>query len=136
MGILVSNTLRRIDQQQNDVCRFDCLQCFYHREFFNGFKHFAFAAQTSRIDQLKTLSVPLKRHRNGITGGTRQIKRYQALFAKPSVDQGRFSDIGSARHGEFDYAFYIQNFIIWYFGQLYLGQRCFNQVTNSLAMRR
>ena len=88
VGVLLCDALSGIQQQQNDIGRFNGLQGFNHREFFNGFKNFALAAQTRRVDEFELLSVPLKGNRDGVAGGTRHVKGNQALFTQPSIDEG------------------------------------------------
>ena len=69
MRILIGHALGGVKQQQSHIGRFNGLQGFHHRKFFNGFKHLAFATQACGIYQLELLAFTFKRDMDGVTGG-------------------------------------------------------------------
>ena len=134
MGILVGHPLLRIQQQQHHVGRLDGLQGLDHGKLLNGLEHFALAAQACGIDQLEFLAIPLERHRDGVPGSTRHVKRHQPLFTQPGVDQRGFAHIRAPSHCQLDgVRFAFDRFFIQ-IRQMQRLQRQVHQAANTLPV--
>ena len=82
MGILICYILLGIKHQDHHVCRFNRLQRFDDREFFNSFKHATLTTYACRIDQLILLVATFELDFDGITRSPRLVKCNNPLFAQ------------------------------------------------------
>ena len=131
--VLFRHALGGVEQEQNHMGAFDGLKRFHHREFFDGFKHLSFSAQTCGVDQFEAGTLPLERHRNRVSSGSWQIERNQAFLPQPSIDQGRFAHVGSACDGQTNHAIFFWG-LIFVFRQVQKIQRHFSERTNALPV--
>ena len=134
VGVLVRHALLGVEQKQDHIGRLNRLKRFDHRKLLDGFKHFAFAAQTGRVNQLEFLALALKGHADRVTRGARHVKSHQSLFAQPGVDQGGLAHIGATGHSQFDDRGVFFGFF-GFVGQMQRLENQFNQTTRSLPVR-
>ena len=137
MRILIGHTFGGIDQHQHHVGRFNGLQRLDHRELLDGFKHAPLAAQTCGVDQLKLLTVALKRYGNRIACGARHVERHQTLFTQPGIDQRGFTCVratGQRQTHRTRLNVLNRVFVLRCLGQVQQAQRLIDQTAHTLTV--
>ena len=107
----------RIQQKYNHVGAFNGLKRLNNGELFDCLKHFAFAAQTSGIDQSVIAILILELDLDGVARGSGHVKSDQAIFADQRIDQRALACVRTAGDRNFNLVFEILFLIDFLFGR-------------------
>ena len=91
LGILLGNSLSRIDHDHDNMCTFYSRNCTNYAVALNLFLDLALTAKTCSINENIFLALPFYLRIDSIASGSGNIGHDHTILSEKAVDKGRFT---------------------------------------------